>query len=92
MGAGPSQQFMLAPPETRPITWMAVEPRLVRREYLEDLADLESMGVFAPLRLGEALQGHLIVEHGRWVGEGLRVETDRKGVWSSVAEVRPPHR
>lgn len=71
MGAGATQQLALAP-RLLPACERRTEPVTERRCYLEALADLEGVGVFAPLRLGEAPQGHLIVEHGRWVGEGLR--------------------
>lgn len=85
MGAGWTRQGTLAWPATRlGLTYGC------RRSYLEVLADLESVGVFAPSRLGEAPQGHLVVEHGRRVGEGLRADTSKTGVCSGAAEARRP--
>lgn len=44
----------------------------VRWLYLEFLANLKGMALFTPLRLWETAQGHLVVQHGPSLREGLQ--------------------
>lgn len=60
--------------------------------YLEGLADLEGVAELAPLRLREAPQGQLVVEHGRRLGEGQRLvdHAQHEGVVQDEVRGVPP--